>query len=179
MKIKYGIKSFPIVFCILMYSCGNADPKETTKSDILSRDSSIQTQLQKNKEIVLKLYQSLNDTNWTVAKTLIDKDFEHHFVKDTGFGVTSWSGFEKGYRMSQKAFPDWIVNVINVVAEGEYVSVLLSGQGTHRGEFAGVPATNRKAGVPIMLLHQLRDGKIIADWEIVNTSAFLEQLKRH
>jgi len=147
-------------------------------TDTLLHDSGIQMQLQNNKALVLKLYQALNDTNWTVAKTLIDQDFKHHFVKDTGFGVTSWSGFEKGYRMSQKAFPDWKLTAINVVAEGDYVSVLLNGNGTHRGEFAGIPATNTKAGAPIMLLHQIKDGKIIADWEIMNASSFLEQLRK-
>lgn len=178
MKISYRIRSAAIAVCIFMLSCNNVSSKRTTNADTLSRNSGIQLELQNNKALVLKLYQALNDTNWTVAKTLIDQDFKHHFVKDTGFGVTSWDGFEKGYRMSQKAFPDWKLTAINVVAEGEYVSVLLSGQGTHRGDFAGVPATNRKTGAPIMLLHKIKDGKIVADWEIMSTSSFLEQLKK-
>ena len=80
--------------------------------------------------------------------------------------------------MSQKAFPDWKLKPVNVVAEGEYVSVLLTGKGTQLGEFAGIPATNVKAIAPIMLLHQIKGGKIIADWEIMNSSAFLKQLKK-
>jgi predicted ester cyclase len=177
-RYRYGLKSFVIAFCILVLSCGTVNTKGTTTANILSPDPGMQMQLQNNKALVLKLYQALNDTNWTVAKTLIHPDFKHHFVKDSGFGVTSWSGFEKGYRMSQKAFPDWKLTAINVVAEGDYVSVLLNGQGTHRGEFVGIPATNKKAGAPVMLLHQIKDGKIIADWEIMNTSSFLEQLKK-
>jgi len=178
MKIRYGLSSFAIAFCLLMVSCNNVGQKKTAAAGTLAQDSGIQVQLQHNKALVLKLYQALNDTDWTVAETLVDQDFKHHYVKDTGFGSTSWTGFEKGYRMSQKAFPDWRLTPINVVAEGEYVSVLLSGQGTHRGEFAGIPSTNKKAGAPIMLLHQIKNGKIIADWEIMNTSSFLEQLKK-
>lgn len=179
MKFNYGLESLAIVFSILMLSCGCVNSNKTNNKVALSQNSDVQAQLQNNKALVMKLYQALNDTNWAVAKTLVDQDFKHHFVKDTGFGVTSWSGFEKGYRMSQKAFPDWKLTVMNIVAEGEYISVLLKGEGTHLGDFAGVPATNKKAGAPIMLLHQVKDGKIIADWEIMNAGAFIEQLKKH
>lgn len=175
---RYVLEYYAIVFSILILSCGSVKSKNTTNVETLFLNSDVQLQLQNNKALVLKLYQALNDTNWAVAKTLVDQDFKHYFVKDTGFGVTSWSGFEKGYRMSQKAFPDWKLTVINIVAEGEYVSVLLTGQGTHLNDYTGIPATNIKAGAPIMLLHQLKDGKIIADWEIMNTSSFLGQLKR-
>ena len=68
---------------------------------------------------------------------------------------------------------------MNFVAEGAYISVLSKGDGTHRGDFVDVPATNMNTNAPIMLLHQVKDGKIIADWEIMNAGAFLEQLKKH
>ena len=177
MRIKYEQLFFVFASCMLFTACKNANSKQNNDANSLSTDTTNQ-QLQNNKALVLKLYQALNDTNWALAKTLVDENFEHHFVKDTGFGVTSWNGFEKGYRMSLKAFPDWKLTPINVVAEGDYVSVLLSGQGTHRDEFAGIPATNRKAGAPIMLLHQIKEGKIIEDWEVMNAGSFLEQLKR-
>lgn len=178
MKIKYARPFFAIVSCILMVSCNNTNPKRTNNTDTLSQDSEIPKTPQKNKALVLNLYQALNDTNWTVAKSCIHQDFKHHFVKDSAFGETTWAGFEKGYRMSHTAFPDWKLTVINVVAEGDYVAVLLNGQGTHQREFAGLPATYRKAGAPIMLLHKIKDGKIIEDWEIMNTSSFVEQLKK-
>jgi len=143
-----------------------------------SEISDNQKRLENNKAVVLKLYQALNDTNWKLAATLVDKDFKHHYLKDTGFSFTPWSGFEEGYRASQKGFPDWKLTPITVVAEGEYVSVLLRGEGTHLGKFAGIPPTKVRAIAPIMLLHQIKNGKIVADWELSNTSSFLNQLKK-
>ena len=177
MKTAYWPGAFAIAFCTLILSCGNVSPEKTSGTNAL-QDTSMQRQLQENKKLVLALYQSLNDTNWSAAKMLVDKDFKHHFVKDTGFGVTSWNGFEEGYRMSQKAFPDWKLAPVNVVAEGDYVTVLVMGNGTHQGEFAGLPATNKKVAAPIMVLHQIKNGKIVADWEIMNPNAFLGQLKK-
>jgi len=134
--------------------------------------------LEENKALVRKLYQALNDTNWKLARSLVSNDFKHHYVKDTGFGVLPWVGFEKGYRMSLTAFPDWKLSVKNMVAEGDYVSVLLTGSGTHLADFANIPATNKRAGAPIMLLHQIDNGKVVADWEIMNTGSFMDQLKK-
>ena len=176
MEITLFRKFFAIGICFVIFSCSHS---QKTVNDYQSSESkSMERQLEANKTLVLKLYSALNDTNWTDAKKLIDPNFKHHYVKDSAFGVTNWNGFEKGFRMSQKAFPDWKLTPSQVVAQGEYVSVLLFGQGTHRGEFAGIPPTNRKVGAPIMLLHQIKEGKIVADWEIMNTSSFLEQLRK-
>ncbi|MDB5203702.1 MAG: hypothetical protein JWQ27_3111 [Ferruginibacter sp.] len=176
MKLSQTLNYATIAFCTLLLSCYHANQKGNTAVDQATAVSG--TQLQANKALVLKLYDALNDSNFTLAKTFVDPSFTHHYVKDSGFGHTTWAGFEKGYRMSLKAFPDWKLSPGTIVAEGEYVSVLLSGKGTQQGEFAGIPATNIKAGAPIMLLHQIRDGKITADWEIMNTASFLEQIKK-
>jgi predicted ester cyclase len=179
MKIRIGWRSSYImaVFCWLsILACNNYASKKTVTD--VSQNWVSNKQLEGNKAVVLLLYQALNDTNWAMAKTLVNKDYKHYFVKDTGFASIPWSGFEKGYRMSQNAFPDWKLTPLAMIAEGDYVSVLLKGEGTHLGSFAGIPATKLKASAPIMLLHQVKDGKIIADWEVMNSSAFLDQLKK-
>ena len=135
--------------------------------------------IDENKALVLKFYQALSDTDWRLAYTLINKAYEHHYVADTGFASVGWKDFEKGYRASLKAFPDWKLTPLKVVADGEYVSVLLVGKGTHLGDFAGITATKIKASAPIMILHQVKDGKLIADWEIMNTGLFIKQLMKH
>ncbi|RYY38602.1 MAG: hypothetical protein EOO08_13860 [Chitinophagaceae bacterium] len=174
MKKNFPFLSILAALALVAGSCHNVNPRRTAASNASAAAQTVE----QNKAIVLQLYAALNDTNWVVARGLVDSGFQHHYVKDTGFGVTSWSGFERGYRASQQAFPDWKLRPVTVVAEGEYVSVLLVGQGTQRGDFAGIAATNRKAGAPIMLLHQLRNGKIIADWEVMNVASFVEQLKK-
>ena len=168
---------FIIAICMLLAACKTTSRSVSPHAGVAAASFN-QQQLENNKSVVLKLYQALNDANFPLAQSLVATDFKHHYVKDTGFAAMSWAGFLKGYSMSQKAFPDWKLQTITMIAEGDFVSVLLSGTGTHLAEFAGIPATNVRASAPIMLLHQLKNGKIVADWEIMNSAAFLEQLRK-
>ena len=160
-----------MLLSLFLVSCYSARTPETEISDK-------EKILHENKMVVKKLYTAINESNWNVAKTLVDKDFKHYYVKDTAFAAMDWNGFERGNQMARKAFPDWQLNVLIIVAEGEYVSVLLKGQGTHLGAFAGIQPTNINASAPIMMLHQIKNGKIIADWEVANMDLFLKQLEK-
>ncbi|RZJ34898.1 MAG: hypothetical protein EOO51_07945 [Flavobacterium sp.] len=144
-------------------------PADTTRHE---KDKRIE-----NKAVVLKLYQAINDKNWTAARSFVGDNYKHYYVKGPGFESTSWSGFEQGYKSSEKAFPDWQLSPVKVIAEGDFVSVLLTGAGTHTGDFAGIAATNKKVAMQMMIIHEVRNGKIIADWEMSNPQSFINQLK--
>jgi predicted ester cyclase len=179
MKNRYSLRSIVVTTSISLFltlSCYNPGPNKVAKQSVPGTVDK-EKLLRENKALVIKFYEALNDTNWSLAKTLIDKDYKHYFVKDTGFVFTSWNGFEQGYKKSHTAFPDWKLTPFKIIAEGDYVSVLLRAEGTHLGNFAGIPATKVKARAPIMLLHEIKEGKLIADWEIMNTALFLKQLK--
>ena len=77
----------------------------------------------------------------------------------------------------QIAFPDWQLTADLLVAEGEYVAALVTGRGTHQGIFADVPATGRSMRLPVTIFHQLRGGRLVADWEVVNTEPFMRALR--
>ncbi|RYZ17122.1 MAG: hypothetical protein EOO16_24685 [Chitinophagaceae bacterium] len=180
MKIRNDWRMSGAIVLLVFFTsaCHTAGSGKTTVNDRPSVEDGGRKGRQAPKELVLQLYQALNDTNWALARTFVSEDFQHHYIKDTGFAPVPWSDFEKGYRMSKKAFPDWKLTPVRVVAEGDYVSVLLRGEGTHTGDFAGIPATHVKATAPIMLLHQVANGKIVADWEVSNTGLFVKQLKK-
>jgi predicted ester cyclase len=42
-----------------------------------------------------------------------------------------------------KAFPDWRAAIEHIAAENDLVAVFLNGSGTHKGEFLGIPPTNK------------------------------------
>jgi predicted ester cyclase len=170
-------KAFPalalaVICCCVLFACNDRGDEKTNVKVSLAV-----TSIEANKALVLKFYQALNDTNWALAGSMVDPAYKHYYVSDTGFASLPWSGFEQGYRSSLKAFPDWKLAPVKLVAEGDQVSVLLKAAGTHLGSFAGISPTRRKASAPVMLLHQLRNGKLIADWEVMNPGAFMSQLK--
>lgn len=62
------------------------------------------------------------------------------------------------------ALPDLEATEQVVVAEGDYVFVWGVVEGTHRGDFFGVPPTGRKLHFDAPDLYRIADGKIVEEW---------------
>ncbi|WP_175410343.1 ester cyclase [Streptomyces sp. TRM64462] len=75
-----------------------------------------------------------------------------------------------------RAFPDLRLTVHSLVAEGDLVATRLTVEGTHRGEYLGLPPTGRR--VSCSLLGQLRivDGAVVEHWGVADGLYLLEQL---
>jgi steroid delta-isomerase-like uncharacterized protein len=73
-------------------------------------------------------------------------------------------------------FPDLRFHIEEMSAEGDKVFARLLMEGTHRGEFQGMPPTNRSAKLRVLVEFRLRDGKIIEDRPIFDRLDMLEQL---
>ena len=79
----------------------------------------------------------------------------------------------KGWRA---AFPDLIVNVDLMVAEGDLVAVRWTARGTNTGTGNGIPATGRKVQVSGTAIFRFVAGKIAEEWTSANTLGLLRQL---
>jgi len=59
------------------------------------------------------------------------------------------------------AFPDFEMEIVELVAEGDAVVAHFRCSGTHRGEWLGVPATGRRFdGVDEIYIFHVQDGKL-------------------
>jgi steroid delta-isomerase-like uncharacterized protein len=66
-------------------------------------------------------------------------------------------------------FPDLDFKVEEIIAEGDRVVSHWTISGTHKGEFMGVPATNRKVSFDGITIHQMSKGRIMdsyVSWDI-------------
>ena len=79
----------------------------------------------------------------------------------------------KGWR---SAFPDLVVNVDLMVAEGDLVAVRWTARGTNTGTGNGIPATGRKVEVSGTAIFRFEDGEIAEEWTSANTLGLLKQL---
>ncbi len=78
--------------------------------------------------------------------------------------------------MTHAAFPDWRVQVLQLVAEGEAVAVRWAGEVTHAGDFRGIAATGRRVRVSGINLYRVAGGRIVAEWEQMDSLGLLQQL---
>jgi steroid delta-isomerase-like uncharacterized protein len=63
-----------------------------------------------------------------------------------------------------------------VVAQDDKVAVRYTLAGTHRGPFAGVPATGKRVTLSGITLFRLVDGRLAEGWGCADLFGFLQQL---
>ncbi len=61
------------------------------------------------------------------------------------------------------AFPDMHVTIDDMVAEGDKVAARTTWTGTHKGEFMGIPPTNKKVTISLIFIDRFAGGKIVED----------------
>jgi steroid delta-isomerase-like uncharacterized protein len=129
-----------------------------------------------NKEFVLRnWYQELWD-NWniTLADDVLSDDYRFHapgvpvaLDRDTTKQVVA---------MYAKSFPDLKHTVDELIAEGDSVAARWTVNGTHRGEFQGIPASGKQVTLSGVTLHHVKDGKIRETWLSFDSMDLLQQL---
>ncbi len=74
------------------------------------------------------------------------------------------------------AFPDLKVEIHEMVAEGDKVTTRKSFHATHQGEFLGVSPTYKPVVMDVIDIIQLREGKFVAHWGILDMQNVLAQI---
>lgn len=79
-----------------------------------------------------------------------------------------------GFRTS---FPDIHFTIEDEIAEGDRVAVRWTMRGTHKGEFAGIPATGKQVTVEGMHFWRVADGKLAEEWLSMDWGDLMKQLE--
>jgi steroid delta-isomerase-like uncharacterized protein len=74
------------------------------------------------------------------------------------------------------AFPDNHMTIDDMVAEGDKVVMRYTLTGTHKGEYMGIPPTNKKATGWMIEIDRYAGGKFVEAWERFDTLGFMQQL---
>ena len=76
----------------------------------------------------------------------------------------------------QVAIPDRSDQIVELIGEGSTVVVQYQIQGTHQGNFYGIPATGKSIDVEAVAIFELADGKIKDGWFMSDEVRLLNQL---
>jgi steroid delta-isomerase-like uncharacterized protein len=66
--------------------------------------------------------------------------------------------------------------VEDVVAEGDRVVVRWTNNGTHVGDFLGIPPTGRSFRIAGIDIHRVENGRLAEHWHVVDQLTMLQQL---
>jgi predicted ester cyclase len=85
----------------------------------------------------------------------------------------AWTRFLAGF---VEGFPDLRITIEDAVAEGDLVAQRVHFEGTHTGEFQGLPPTNRKVDFHGLELNRFVDGRVAEHWFQLDSLTLLQQL---
>ena len=131
--------------------------------------------LEANKQIVREYFKAFLAADEAWWNKHIAPNFKRH---DPGlpFEVIGPGGVKKLAEALLPGIPDMTLPIVDLVAEGEKVLARLSVKGTHGGELMGVPATGAKIDIGVLDLFQIRDGKLIEHWALLDNLGLLRQI---
>jgi steroid delta-isomerase-like uncharacterized protein len=124
-----------------------------------------------NKALVRRWYDEvLNGRDLAAADGIVAEDF---VINGEAVGR---AGLTRAAARVRSVFPDLLVTVEDVVAEGDRVVTRFTARATHRGPFMGVPPTGKSITLAAVHVDRIAGGRIAERWETVDMLAVLRQL---
>lgn len=130
---------------------------------------------QENKALIARLYDEVF-VKWNMD--FVDAVFAPEFEdKSLPPGTPRGPlGVRQFYGAVLAAFPDLQYTIEELIAEGDKVVVRWRWNGTHKGEFMGLPATGKKAPMTGIAIYRLWQGKIVERWVEVGLLGLAQKL---
>jgi len=136
------------------------------------------TTQERNKQQFQRLYDEvINTGDFERADVYITPDRPDHDPSLPPEMTRDREGFKLFFRMFRAAFPDQKFDIEFMVAEGEKVVAYGTAEGTHQGDFLGMPATGKHFKVNnIDICRFTEEGLIAEHWGLFDLAGVMRQL---
>lgn len=134
--------------------------------------------VEETRALVHRIYEEFNKGK-AAAMANMDADMAVDVVyhgSGAGEEIRGLSDFKQHISEIYDVFPDVHFVLEDMVVEGDRYSARYTWTGTHKGEFMGVPATNRRLTMRGIEIDHIADGKIVELWSINDTVDMMQQL---
>ena len=135
--------------------------------------------LDENKAIVQRILKEFwIDGNVAVLDELLASDCINHEQSSPELrGKQACEQWANDVRLvNRQGFPDFDITLEDIVAEGDKVVKRWAFEGTHSGEFAGIPPTGKKITMRGITLYRLAQGRISEMYWNYDVFGLLQQL---
>lgn len=128
-----------------------------------------------NKSIVRHMYESI--VNKKQLQRILDfyaPSYENH---NPGEGEPEGvKGVEQAFKEAFKSFSDFEITVKNLISENDKVVAHIEVNGTHDGDFLGMPASGQRIKVSGTDIFRLDGGRIVERWGVFDQLGMMQQL---
>ncbi|MFD9127984.1 ester cyclase [Kitasatospora sp. NPDC059571] len=129
---------------------------------------------QLNKRTVMRLFEEMSDGSLDVLDELVAVDYRDHDIANDP-DISGREGVRQAIRGWRTGF-DFAFTVESQVADGDEVATRWSWTGMHRGEFMGLPATDKKVEMTGMTVFRFKDGMVQEGWWQWDRMSMMRQL---
>lgn len=98
------------------------------------------------------------------------------YIRRSKSGSEDYASLQKTIEAMQKAFPDSVVEILQIVEDGDRVAIHWQTRATHQGTFMDVPATGRSVTVSGASFLRFEDEKLAEEWVIWDPRELLSAL---
>lgn len=130
--------------------------------------------MEQNKEIVLGVSRAIMNGEWDKVDMLLADDFVYIGDGNPPINKEQYIGFMRGVLCA--AMSDMDMQFLRVVEQDGIVAVDYTNAMTHTGTFYGVPATGKRVLGTGQFMRQVKDGKVVAEWQTTNALGLLQQM---
>jgi len=134
------------------------------------------TSLEHNKAISRRWIEVFNERDDVAEAEVRAPDYVAHApasLEPAPLDSDAWTRFLSGF---VEGFPDLRLEVEDAVGEGDLVAQRIHFEGTHTGEFQGLPPTQRKVSFSGLEINRFVDGRVAEHWFQLDALTLLQQL---
>ena len=131
---------------------------------------------EQNKALVRQMVEEIfNRGNMSRADEFLAPDFVEREELPPGM-PRDREGVKLLTTMLRSAFPDFKATIDDIVAEGDKVVIRQTWSGTHKGEFMGVPPTDKSVSFGVIDIIRIAGGKFVEHWGQMDSMGLMQQL---
>ena len=148
-------------------------PDATT---LQSTEASDATSVERNKAVSRRWIEVFNARDDAAEADVRAPDYVAYApvsLEPTPLDSEAWTRFLSGF---VEGFPDLQLTVEDAVGEGDLVAQRIHFEGTHTGEFQGLPPTHRKVTFSGLELNRFVDGRVVEHWFQLDSLTLLQEL---
>ncbi len=129
---------------------------------------------EKNKAIVRRFVEEVQSQH---NLDVLDEVFSPQMVDHSQIAnPPNREGTRQMFAMMFAAFPDFTATIQDQVAEGDKVVTRKTFQGTHQGDYMGIPPTGKEISFEVIEILRLKDGKVTDHWAVGDVMKMMQQL---
>ena len=129
-----------------------------------------------NKKVIQKFFERVDTGDIGAIDDFVSPKYQDHNPAPFPGVTPDFDGGKVAFKYAMNAFSDFRHEIKDQIIQGDLVVTRVIGFGKHTGEFMGVPPTGKDIQMEGIVIHRVKDGKMVEHWAQVDGLGMLVQL---